>query len=104
MQGDPRILPIQPERDQQFVSVPMTVRDRVVNLLHVNFPSLRESGLEDGDSFLEHGVIDSIGMMELVGLLDSTFGIRVSDDELMPENLDSIASICGFLQRKGVEI
>jgi acyl carrier protein len=43
-------------------------------------------------------------MMELVGLLDSTFGIRVSDDELMPENLDSIASICGFLQRKGVEI
>jgi len=85
------------------VKVTMTVRDRVVKLLHVNFPSLREAGLEDGDSFLERGVIDSIGMMELVGLLDSTFGIRVSDDELMPENLDSIASICSFLQRKGVE-
>jgi acyl carrier protein len=81
----------------------MTIRDRVVNLLQANFPPFRQVGLKDGDSFLERGVIDSLGMMELVGLLDKTFGIRVSDDELMPENLDSIDSICGFLQRKGIE-
>ena len=81
----------------------MTIRDRVVDLLQANFPPVRHADLKDGDSFLEHGVIDSLGMMELVGLLDNTFGIRISDDELMPENLDSVASICGFLQRKGIE-
>ena len=80
-----------------------SVRDRVVNLLRANFPAVGQGGLQDNDSFLEYGVIDSIGMMELVLLLGTTFGVRVSDDELMPENLDSIASLCGYLQRKGIE-
>ena len=48
-------------------------------------------------------VIDSTGMMELVALLDRDFNINISDDELIPENLDSIASICAFLHRKGIE-
>ena len=60
-------------------------------------------GLEDDESFLEHGVIDSIGMMELIALLNRNFNINISDDELIPENLDSIASVCAFLYRKGIE-
>ena len=60
-------------------------------------------GLQGNESFLENGVIDSLGMIELVSLLSHDFKIDISDDELTPENLDSIASICAFLQRKGVQ-
>jgi acyl carrier protein len=81
----------------------MGIREQVVNLLHANFPRISQMGLEDDESFLEHGVIDSIGMIELVAILDRNFNINISDDELIPENLDSIASISAFLHRKGIE-
>jgi acyl carrier protein len=42
-------------------------------------------------------------MLELVALLNRDFKINISDDELIPENLDSIASVCAFLRRKGIE-
>lgn len=81
----------------------MAIREQVVSLLHANFPLIARIELKDDESFLEHGVIDSIGMMELVALLDRNFNIKISDDELIPENLDSIASVCAFLHRKGIE-
>jgi acyl carrier protein len=81
----------------------MGIREQVVSLLHANFPSISQMGLEDDESFLEHGVIDSIGIMELVALLNRDFNINISNDELIPENLDSIASVCAFLHRKGFE-
>jgi acyl carrier protein len=81
----------------------MAIREQVVNLLHANFPPISQIRLEDNESFLEHGVIDSIGMLELVALLNRDFKINISDDELIPENLDSIASVCAFLRRKGIE-
>ena len=81
----------------------MALHDQITSLLQANFPSISQVGLEDDDSFLEHGVIDSIGMMELVALLSHEFDVDISDDELMPENLDSVDAICGFLCRKGIE-
>jgi len=81
----------------------MAIREQVVSLLQANFPSISQIRLEDNESFLEHGVIDSIGMLELVTLLNRDFKINISDDELIPENLDSIASICAFLHGKGIE-
>jgi acyl carrier protein len=81
----------------------MALREQVVNLLHANFPAISQMGLEDGESFLERGVIDSIGMMDFVALLNRDFNINISDDELIPENLDSIASVCAFLHRKGIK-
>ena len=51
----------------------MAIREQVVSLLHANFPLISRIGLEDDESFLEHGVIDSIGMMELVALLNRDF-------------------------------
>ena len=56
--------------------------------------------LGDGDSFLDHHVLDSTGFLELVAYLEETFGIRVDDDEMVPENLDSIANVAGFIARK----
>jgi acyl carrier protein len=52
------------------------------------------------DSFLEMGIIDSAGVLELIAFIEEKFGIQVENDELMPENLDSIRNITQFLMRK----
>jgi acyl carrier protein len=56
--------------------------------------------LTDETSFLEQGIVDSTGVLELVGHLETTYRIKVKDEELVPDNLDSINSIAEFLARK----
>jgi acyl carrier protein len=65
-----------------------------------NFLFGEDGNLEDGTSFLESGIIDSTGILELVSFLEEKFGISVADDELVPENLDSIANVVAYLGRK----
>jgi len=60
------------------------------------------NGLKDGTSFLEEGIIDSTGVLELVNFLEEKFSITVDDDELIPENLDSINNVTAFLDGKMV--
>ena len=60
----------------------------------------RDLDFSDDDSFLEKGIIDSTGVLELVSHLESTYGIQVRDDDLLPENLDSISRLVRFLERK----
>jgi acyl carrier protein len=57
--------------------------------------------LADDASFLKSGVIDSFGFLELVAFLESTFGIKVRDSELVPENVDSMGALLRFLEKKG---
>jgi acyl carrier protein len=57
--------------------------------------------LADDASFLENGVIDSTGVLELIGYVESRFGIAVEDNELVPENLDSINGLLRFVEKKG---
>lgn len=52
------------------------------------------------DSFLEKGLIDSTGVLEVVMFLEERFGIKVQDEELVPENLDSVGRIARFVERK----
>jgi len=56
--------------------------------------------LPEDASFLEAGIIDSTGVLELVCFLESTFGIENADDEMLPENLDSIRAVSAYVQRK----
>lgn len=58
------------------------------------------SDLGEEDSLLGKGLIDSTGVMELVGFLQSKFQIQVEDNEIVPANLDSIAKIRTFVQQK----
>jgi acyl carrier protein len=56
--------------------------------------------LQDEDSFMEHHVVDSTGFLELVAFLESTFGFRIEDQEMVPENLDSLDNIDRFVHAK----
>jgi len=58
------------------------------------------NGLKEDDSLLEQGIIDSTGILELVSFIEEHFNIKINDDELLPENLDSLQNIASFLQKK----
>lgn len=58
------------------------------------------SQLASGDSLLERGIIDSTGILEVIMFLEEEFGVTVEDDEMVPENLDSVANLVAFVQRK----
>ena len=80
----------------------MPAREYEVRALIVeNFLFGEDDGkLSDDDSFLEKGIIDSTGILELVALLEGKYGIKISNNELEPENLDSINKLVRFLGRK----
>jgi acyl carrier protein len=65
-----------------------------------------EETLQTEDSLMEKGVIDSTGVLELVGFLERNYGLQVEDEELIPDNLDSIANIARYVERKvkGAEV
>ena len=77
-------------------------RERIKGFLIDNFLFGDEEGLEDQTSFLDAGIVDSTGILELVDFLDDEFNIKISDDEILPENLDSINNIINFLEKKNV--
>lgn len=56
--------------------------------------------LSEDQSLLEAGIVDSTGILEIVAHLEGNYGIKVGNDELVPENLDTIANISAFLRKK----
>ena len=56
--------------------------------------------LSDADSLVEAGLIDSMGVAELVAFIETQYGITVGDEELVPDNLDSIDRVVAFVARK----
>ena len=56
--------------------------------------------IENSDSFLEMHIMDSTGFLELVGFLEETYAIEIADEDMTPENLDSLDGIAEFVSRK----
>jgi len=75
-------------------------RDKIRNFIVENFLFGSDNGLTDDASFLDEGIIDSTGILELVSFIEEDFGIAVEDEELIPENLDSIKNVVTYLERK----
>jgi acyl carrier protein len=56
--------------------------------------------LSASESLLDAGLIDSTGILELVAFLEAEFGIQMADADIVPDNLDSIKAIVGYVERK----
>lgn len=79
----------------------MPLNEELRQFVTDNFLFGKTSGsLADHDSFLDKGIIDSTGVLELVAFLDQRYGIHVQDQELVPENLDSIDNLARFVGGK----
>ena len=81
----------------------MSVENRIREYILENYLFTNDqSMLNSSDSFLQKNVLDSTGMLEVIYFLEDEFGIKVQDDEMIPENLDSVNRIVAFLGKKGV--
>jgi acyl carrier protein len=76
------------------------VRDKIRAFVVENFLFGKDDGFADDTSFLEEGIIDSTGILELVSFLEEEYSISVEDEELVPENLDSINNAVSYVERK----
>ena len=76
------------------------VRDKIRAFVVENFLFGKDDGFADDTSFLEEGIIDSTGILELVSFLEEEYSISVEDEELVPENLDSINNAVAYVERK----
>lgn len=59
-----------------------------------------QSALKSEDSFMKNGIMDSTGILEMIMFLHDEFGVDVMDDEMVPENLDSVNNVVAFLTKK----
>ena len=62
-----------------------------------------QSELDNNDSFLDKGIIDSTGVLEIILFLEEEFAIQVSPTEMVPENLDSVTKIVNFVEKKRID-
>jgi acyl carrier protein len=76
------------------------MREKIRAFIESNFYVPEGQKLADDASLLDSGVIDSTGVLELIGFLQDELGVEVADDEMIPSNLDSIAKIDAFVTRK----
>lgn len=78
----------------------METKERIRSFITANFYVPDPTALADDASLLDQGIIDSTGVLEIIGFLEDAFDITVEDAEMVPDNLDSIDRIVGFIGRK----
>ena len=75
-------------------------KEKIKEFILENFLFGNADGLNDDTSFLEEGIIDSTGVLKLVNFLEEEFAIKIDDEDLIPENLDSINNVATYLENK----
>jgi acyl carrier protein len=78
----------------------MQIENEIRKFIMENFILDEEINLSEEDSLLEKGIIDSTGVLELVAFIEETYQFKIQDEELIPENLDSIGNISRFILNK----
>jgi acyl carrier protein len=80
--------------------VQQTIEETIGQFVQETFMIGQSETLAGDTSFLEKGIIDSTGVLELVSFVEQTFGFTIGDEDLTPENLDSINLVTAFIKRK----
>lgn len=77
------------------------IKKEIKNFIVSNYlRGLRGGALSDDDSFLEEGIIDSIGVIELAAFIQKRFGIRIKVPEIIPENFDTLNNLEKYINKK----
>ena len=78
----------------------MEIKQQIREFVMSNFYVPEGDTLTDDASLLDGGIIDSTGVLEVIGFIEDTYEVEVEDEEMIPENLDSIAAISAFVAKK----
>lgn len=77
-----------------------TLEESIRKFILERFPLARQRNVSNQESLLESGILDSLGILEVVTFLEGEFSITVDDDELQPEHFASIAAMSGYVEHK----
>jgi acyl carrier protein len=78
----------------------MQIENKIKEFILKNLYFTENNTLDDDASFLETGVVDSTGVMELVSFVEAEFGVKVEPQEIVVENFDSVRKVADFVRRK----
>jgi len=78
----------------------LQTRNEIRQYLVAHQPPESPARISDDESLLESGVIDSVAIMDLIAYLEGAFGIAVGEDDMTPENFDSVNAIAAYVERK----
>ena len=77
-----------------------SIQKEIRQYVFENFIVDDDEGFSDDESFLESGLIDSTGILELITFVEETYNVEVEDEEMVPDNLDGIAKVARFVASK----
>jgi len=77
-----------------------TIGTQIQSFMVRTFPAARKRAINENVQLLESGIIDSLGVLDVVAFLEKSFMIKISDDELTPENFASIKRLAEFVEKK----
>ncbi len=81
-----------------------SIHSTIRNFIEENFLfQIGDKALSDDQSLLEAGIVDSTGVLELVGFLEERFQLQIADKDIVPQNLDTVNAIAAFVERKLAE-
>ncbi len=78
------------------IDIKLKLREFIKN----NFLLGKDNGLKDEDSFMGKGIVDSTGILEVVSFVEETFALKIPDEDLLPDNLDSINNLVVYITKK----
>ncbi len=76
------------------------IEARIREFVLKSFPLARKNGIQDNQKWLENGMLDSLGILDLVHFLEEQFSFSVTDEELVPDNFESFARVVEFARKK----
>ena len=78
----------------------MSAEQKLLTYLSQTFPREAGQAITASDALLDEGLIDSVGIFELVAFIERDFGVSVQDEEIVPENFETVAHIARYIERK----
>ena len=81
----------------------MMTKEKIHSFIRENFYLPDEIALTDDTSLPDQGIVDSTGMLEIISFLERTFAIQVPDDEILPDNFDTVERIAAYVELKSTK-
>ena len=76
------------------------IKAKLLEYMRARFPAAQGIRLEEERSLLDSGVIDSLGILDLVAFMEETFDMEATDEDLVPENFDSVSALVRYVESK----
>ena len=77
-----------------------SIEQQIDAFLLATFPLARKSGIDRDSPLIERGILDSLGILDVVAFIESTFGITIDDEDLVPQNFQKLSAMSEFVRNK----